>query len=212
MANKAQELIDKDIAARLSKIAFHFEERDSLNTNLRCFTVHDCDPAAPTNSDLRRTITRIQTEELSTLYELVHLMDNVTKHYDAYGLAKSELTVVGQFRPFRAAANYVNTHKHGTRGRNKASAKLDYHALIFERTSKMSNPAGKIVGVCSIINFDGKLLQAMDVVESLIRIWELFLRHHTEIDLKPFTDRIAAVFKKHHGLWTFAHYAALSRA
>jgi len=199
MATKAQEITSNEIGDRLNKIAFHFEERDKFRADLTQFSGSDCDPTASNHGELERAIVRIQSEELNILSELFHLHDNVTKYFQVHGLKTSELGVIDNFKPYRVAANYVNTQKHGTRGRNQTSAKLDYHALVYERATAVPSPADKLLDVRSLINFEGKLLESADVIECLIRIWEMFLRHHTEVDVAPFVSRIGAVLARRQG-------------
>ena len=131
---------------------------------------------------------------MALLSELYHLDDNIKKYFKYHQLSETELNVIEQFIPYRIGANFVNTHKHGTRGRSKQSAKIDLYALIQEQKGKKPGPSDKIVGVRSLINVEGALHQSIDIIECLIRIWEMFLRYHTEIDVEPFSLRIGAVF------------------
>ena len=199
MAKTAQEIVKKDIADRLNKIAFHFEERSSLRSQLEQYTTGDNNPNSPNHKNMNHLVTRIQSEEVSTLYELVHLLDNVKKHFKICGLNNIELAVIEQFKLYKVAANFVNVHKHGTRGRNKPSAKMDYYALVHVRKGKKPGLEDKLIGVRSMINFEGTVFESMELIEGLIRIWELFLRHHTEIDIQPFISRIGAIFAQRQG-------------
>lgn len=199
MAKTAQEIVKKDITDRLDTIALHFEERDSLRSQLEQYTVRDHDSKSPKHKDMNRLLALIQIEEIQTLYELVHLLDNVKKYFKIYGLNNVELAVIEQFKPYKVAANFVNVHKHGARGRNKPSAKMDYHALIYNRKSEKPSPEDKLIEVRSLVNFEGVLFESMDIIESLIRIWEMFLRHHTEVEVKPFISRIGAVLAPRRG-------------
>jgi hypothetical protein len=198
MATESQETVKRDIADRLSNIALYFETRYSLRPKLEQYTPRDSSPDSKRNKDLRCLLTQIQNEEIHTLYELVHLLDNAKTYYRAFGLNNSELAVIEQFKPYKVAANFVNVHKHGTRGRNKSSAKMEYYSLVYNGMGKKPSPSpeAKLIEIGSFINFEGVLFGSMEIIESLIRIWEMFLRYHTEIDVKPFTSRIGAVFEQ----------------
>ncbi len=79
MTTKAQQAVENDIADRLSKIAFHFEEQSRIRVHFGQFVGENFSPDSPRAKELERFRTRVQSEELSVLIELVHLRDNVIK-------------------------------------------------------------------------------------------------------------------------------------
>lgn len=97
MSTKAHEITQKEVEERLSKIAFYFEERNSVRKNLERFTEGDYKPASPQFEEMKRVLDRIESAELSLLSELVHLTDNVKKYFKAHGLNQKELAVRGAF-------------------------------------------------------------------------------------------------------------------
>lgn len=99
MTTKAQEIVIGEVSARLNSIAFHYEERDRIRAELPNFSVQDHSDA---NSELPRLWKRIENEELSTLYELSHLAENVRKYFDVFGKDKNEWS-----RASRTSANDV---------------------------------------------------------------------------------------------------------
>ncbi|MBL7187316.1 MAG: hypothetical protein ISS70_13425 [Phycisphaerae bacterium] len=200
MASKAEELIDKELADRLDRVAFHFQQRDSIRAELE-----KCIPSDPSgdplkDSKIRELVTKINNEEIGMLYELVHLRDNAAKYFKVFQHKLSELDVIDKFKPFRIASNYVNTHKHGTRGGNRPSAKHDYTAFIHARNPEEKPSAkDKVCDVRSMINYEGELFDSVELIESLIRIWEMFLRYHTKHDLSHFVEQISNVFARRQG-------------
>lgn len=199
MTIKAQQAVKRDIADRLSKIAFHFEERNRIRATFEQCTLGDLFPDSLTAKMLERLLTRVQSEELTTLLELVHLIDNMRKHLNLHQLDATELKVIEKSEPYRVATNFVNVHKHGSRGRNKRSAHIDYTVPILVQKGKKPQLSDKLIDIRSMINFEGDLFDSIDVIEKLIHIWEKFLRDHTEIDLRPFSSRIGVVLQFQHG-------------
>ncbi|MHB8845428.1 MAG: hypothetical protein ACYC7L_11865 [Nitrospirota bacterium] len=196
--------IEKDIYERLGGIAFYYEERDDLNKELAQYTGVDVNPSSVKYGNLQRLLFQIKTQEVNALYELVHLKDNVSKYLEAFGSGVDDIKVIDEFKLFRMAANFVNTHKHGIRGRNAKSAKHDYTVFAFKRKGDKSSPDDPIVRVINYINFDGILTPARDVILYLIKAWQMFLKYHTKIDLDPFSRRISMVRSRHEGESTYS--------
>ena len=204
MANTKEELIDKELADRLVKIAFHFQQREDTRTKLE-----ECDPTGQSVNPMQdqkigEYATRINNEEVSMLYELVHLKDNVEKYFKVFQQNLSELDVIDKFKPFRVAANYVNTHKHGTRGGNRPSAKHEYTITLHAKPAEEASPTDKVCDIRSMINYEGELFDSVELIETLIRIWEMFLRYHTKHDLSQFIEQINRVFACRKGDWLFS--------
>jgi hypothetical protein len=199
MPSVAEELIEKELSDRLEKIAFHFKQRDDIREELEKYS-----PADPSGDPMKDTkikdfVTRLQNEEVSMLYELVHLKDNVEKYFNVFRQNIGELDVIDKFRPFRVASNFVNTHKHGTRGRNRPSAKHDYSVLIFSRPSSKPVSEANVVDARSMINYEGEVFDSMELIEVLSRIWEMFLRYHTTHDPTPFVEILNIVYARRKG-------------
>jgi hypothetical protein len=197
MSKKKETAIETDILNRLKSIAFHYEERDNLNNELMQYTKADLLPKSDRSKDLERLLTRIQNQEIYALYELVHLQDNIKKYLDVFGFRRGEICVVDEFKSFRIAANFANTHKHGVRGRNAKSSKIDYNYFFFERKGCAIAPGDPIIGVEPVINYDGNLNPSRDIILDLIIIWQLFLKYHTKIDIEPFNKNIKSVRARH---------------
>jgi hypothetical protein len=190
---KTLNYIEKDILNRLDNISLHYEERDTLNIDLTKFTSADIAANAARKNDLDRTLKRIKNEEIYTLYELVHLKDNVDKYFATINISADEINVIDAFRPFRVAANFVNTHKHGVRGKNAKTALIDYTLFIFAKKGETQSPDDPIAGVIPVINFDGDLHFSKDCINDLISVWILLLVNHTDIDVEPFNKNIRAI-------------------
>ena len=199
MARNAKELIDKELTDRLLKVAFHFQQRDNIRAELdKCIPSNKSgDPL--TDSKISELVTRIQNEEVNMLYELVHLRDNTEKYFKIFQQNLGELDVIDKFKPFRIASNYVNIHKHGTRGGNRPSAKHDYTVCIHAQNAEQPSAKGTLVDVRAMINYEGDLFDSVELIESLIRIWEMFLRYHTKHDLSQFVGMINSVFARREG-------------
>ena len=71
---------------------------------------------------------------------------------------------------------------------------MDYKAFISVRTGEPPAPS-KVVEVRQLINFEGNVFDSMDLIDALMRIWEMFIRYHTRIDTKPLVARISAVVR-----------------
>jgi len=136
MTTKAQQSAKKDISDRLDKIAFHFEEQSRFRVHYDQFIGKDFSPDSPRSKELERFRTRVQSEELSVLIELVHLRDNVIKYFHVHKMDVNKLKKIEKCKPYKIAANFVNVHKHGSRGRNRPVAKIDYETPIFIRKGK----------------------------------------------------------------------------
>ena len=199
VSDKRKITLEKDIIDRLNTIAFHFEERDTLSKELKQYKGADLESSSARYENLKRLLTRIEQQEVDALYELVHLQDNVKKYLVAIGSRLADIKAIDEFRSFRVAANYVNTHKHGIRGRNAKSAKHDYTYFFFDRKGDKSSPDDPIVGVGNVINYDGSLTPATDIILNLIIAWEMFIKYHTQIDIFTFNRRIEAVRLRHQG-------------
>jgi len=204
MSKSAKEITTKDITDRLDVITLHIEERSSLRLQLEKYCTHDNNPDSPKHEDLKRIRVRVQNEDIRSLYEIIHLLDNVKKYFKVFGLNNKELSVIENFKPYKVAANFVNVHKHGSRGRGKSSAKMDYYTDIYKQEGDKPGDPDTLIDTCGVINFEGVLYQATDIIGSLIQLWSLFLRNHTEIDIKAFVSRVNAIVAPRQGQTTYS--------
>lgn len=193
MTTKAQKIVEKDISDRLNKIAFHFEERFNIRIQFEKFTAADYVFKTSKTEKVKRVLTRIQSEELSLLIELVHLLDNLKKYLKLYQLNMADLRLVEKSKQYIFAANFVNTHKHGSRGRNKPSAIIDYYCPIILQEGEKPKPSDRLLDIRAFINFEGDLFDSVILFEELVQIWMRFLFDHTSIDIKQFQSRINTV-------------------
>ncbi len=193
MTESAKEVLVADIEKRLGGIAFHFEERHAQCSSISAYTRADSETSGPRRLELDRVVTRIKSAEDSILLKLVHLKDSVEKYYRSSGRDTNEIKIVDLFIPYRVAANFVNVNKHGLRGRNAKSAVHDYSVLAFKQEGAKPAPTDCFAGYITVINFDGETFQTLDMILDLIRLWELFLRNHTEISTDDYINRISKV-------------------
>lgn len=194
------QVLSEDIIDRLQRIVFHLEERERIRKELPSYSGRDYhERAGEKGKAIARIITRLQVEEIDLLSELTHLLDNVRKYLRASGKDPGELCVVERSRVFRVASNLVNTYKHGTRGRNQKCAKIDYYFMIAERRKEVAEIDDPILDVISIVNLDGELFPAPELIDDLIQIWEIFLRNHTSLDFREFRQKFSALLLRRVG-------------
>ncbi len=199
MNNKAMETVQKEILDRLNKIAFHFEERDDLCAQLPNFHQADLMENTPRKDEFEKLNIKIHNAELSILYEIVHLKDNVDTYLKISGKSSKEIDVIDQFKPYRIAANFINTHKHGIRGKNAKSAKLDYTVFIYKQLLEKPQPDDNIIGIINVLNYDGDVFTTIDLIIDLTRAWDMFLRYHTNIDTESYWEKICKVRARNNG-------------
>lgn len=188
--DKRKITLERDITDRLNLIAFHFEERNFHSKSLRQFSTVDKQSQSPRYENLERLLTRIEKEEIDALYELVHLEDNIKKYLAVIGSEPKEINAIDKFKSFRIAANYVNTHKHGIRGKNSKSAKHDYTFFFSQKRGEDDSHDDPIIGVENVINFDGSLFRTTNIILDLIIAWEMVIKYHTKIDAGTYFQRI----------------------
>ena len=204
MSKSKEQLIDEELGQRLQKIAFHFKQREELRVELETCTpsTNSVNPMA--DEKIAKLVTKINNEEIGMLYELVHLKDNVEKYLKVFKQSPGDLDVIDKFKPFRVASNYVNTHKHGSRGGNRPSAKHEYTITLYAKSAKEASPSDRMDDVRAMINFEGELFDSIVLAEALIRIWELFLRYHTTHDLSKFLEKINQVLRSPKRRWQYS--------
>lgn len=195
----SHKFIEKDILDRLSEIALLYEEQDNLFKALKNYTEADTNPSSPKNKDVERLKKLIEINGTHTLYELVHLKDNLEDYIRIIGGDIKELCVVEEFKSYRIAQNFVNSHKHGTRGKNAKTTKIDYTSYIFKGSGDKPSPNDHISQILPIINYEGDVVPITEIILDLIIIWKLFLKNHTNINIESFKNRIEFVRVRNQG-------------
>lgn len=190
--------LQAEISQRLGRVCFYFEERELLRPDLATYTGRTVESAGG-----KRAVTRIQEADAKLLYEAVHVSDTIAKWLHKQG-RESELEVVQGFRPYTISANLVNVLKHGVRGRNHDCAVIDLWMQVFNRVGDEPAPDDVLLDVRGIVNFNGELFALNDLIEDVLQLWELFLRHHSRLDLTDFRVRVGKVLTSRIGLATYA--------
>jgi hypothetical protein len=199
MTNKAIEAVKREILDRLDNIAFHFDERDNICAELLKYNQADLLSETPKKVEFEKLKTKIDNSELAILYEIVHLKDNVDTYFKISNRNSKEINVIDLFKPYRIAANFVNTHKHGIKGRNAKSAKIDYTVFVFDRKSEKPRAEDTVIGIITILNYDGEVFPTIDLIIDLTRAWDMFLRYHTDIDTESYWEKICKVRARNEG-------------
>ena len=175
------EAIVKDVSDRLSRVILRLEQMDSLQAEFRSHSSNDF------SIKLKRQRLLYEDELATVLSELVHLSDNLEKWLVANNRDRKDLRVVEQLNCYRAASCFVNTRKHGVRGRGKTSAVGEYEVVAKDENKK-------IVFVDLMINYKGEGWQATRLIDDLLQAWELFIRYYTSIDISVFRRDIGIRF------------------
>lgn len=184
------EAVEKDISDRLDRILLHLQQIDILKTTF--YGRLEDDFLHP----LRRQRDLFSEEISIVLHELVHLSDNIQKWLISNRLDTQELNAIHNFTFYHAASCFVNTRKHGVRGRNKESALADYE-IVFK-------DGDKVIDTDLIINYKGEDWQATTLIDDLLQAWELFIRYYTSIDLSEFHHEISKRFASRKMLSTYS--------
>lgn len=193
----------KDIQDRLTRIFSHLKERERRRSELEHFTGRDLDPKTKRHKEFRHIAGLYRDEESSLLSELVHLHDNMKKWLRVRGRPMTDIALVERMRPYRIAGCVVNTLKHGIRGRRKKNATWDVDAIIVSHSGNEGVPENdRIVDVRHMINYDGDLVSAAQLIEDLAHLWELFLRNHTDLDTSEFRRVFGALEEARVGMVT----------
>ncbi|MCX6030810.1 MAG: hypothetical protein NT169_16130 [Chloroflexi bacterium] len=195
-----EDIYRQEVVDRLDRVAFYLEQREINRSQLESFCGIDSVPTCQKWQSLRNILDRLKSDEEAELAELVHLTDNVERYLGAMNQSRKQLAVVKEFKPYKVAANFVNTMKHGTSGAGQLSTRSDYSTLIMQQKSEVSQPSDTIIDAHNLINFDGVLYQAAELLEVLIRIWWMFLKYHTNLELGFFDKRIGEVLGQRQNL------------
>jgi hypothetical protein len=178
-----------EITARLERVSVRLDQIDSLQNNFRSLP--------ETNFPrLKRQRLLFGDELAAVLSELVHLSDNTRKLMIACDENPQQLKFLEDLHCYRVAACFVNTRKHGIRGRNKTSAVADYEFVV--------RGEGKVIFVDWVINYKGAAWQATLLIEDLLQLWEIFLRYYTTIEFPDFRKHIGSKFASNESLSTYA--------
>jgi hypothetical protein len=200
-ASASVEALEAEIGRRLANVAFYLEEREILRQRLAKYTgktFHDV-----SNVNAKRDQTRIRNVETSLLHELVHVTDSVRKWLDKQGRTL-ELAVLERFRPYRIGANLVNVLKHGVRGRNQDCAVIEFDFLLFEQAGDVATQDDRLLDVNAFVNYNGELFSLTQLIEDISYLWELFLRHHSQLSFTDFQVRLGRILLSRKGLSTYS--------
>ncbi len=198
--NPSVKVLQGEISQRLEKAAFYLEEREFLRPGLAKYTRITSGDVS--NENVKRDMMRIRNVETSFLQEMVHLADSVRKWLDKQDRI-SELAVMERFRPYRIVANLVNVLKHGVRGRNQDCAVIDLDTLWFLQKGDQLASDDPLLDVMGCVNYEGELFSLTQLIEDIAHLWELFLRHHSQISLIEFQVRLGRILLSRKGLSTY---------
>jgi hypothetical protein len=176
--SRTSEVLESEVVFRLKRVMRRIDQMDKLKKTLRSRS------EAHIQKDSQGIRELIFDELDHVLSDLVHLTDNVSKWFRATNQTPDSLSVVEDLTCYRVAACYVNTCKHGSRGKNKASANVVGQLCM--------SVEDKVVAVDLLINFKGEAWTASLLIDELLLIWELFLRSHTDLDISHFRRSVAA--------------------
>lgn len=197
MNTKTQVALERDIINRLESIIFHMEEIEVYANQLPAYNRSDCEDAkSPKHSDIRKLLTRIQNNEIDALYELVHFADNAKKYFKVSGLDLNKICEIEKNTSFRVAANFVNVHKHGMRGRNAKSAKLDFYYLVYKQIADEKTKHEQLFVVVSVVNYDGRLYPIIDLIFDLAEMWYCVVHNSCKMNLGSVGERISRLEAK----------------
>lgn len=182
-------VIKVDIQNRLKRIDLHYGERYNSRDAIRKLCGSDVRERTEKH---QRIIFKMQVAEDNLLHELYHLGYNAKKY-----LAKcnriDDFKVVESFEPYRWCGNYVNSLKHGSRGKNRPSAMPGYQIEIYDQKGPKPTVEDGILDCLFMINFDGRLEAGMEMAHRLIDMWFLFLKYHSDIELASITERVNSI-------------------
>jgi hypothetical protein len=187
---KAAPIVQADIARRLDGVSLHLAEVEIRRNELKNFSARDLDCSSSSHQSLKRAERLYHDELTHLLSELVHLCDNLKKWLKVNRRSRHALCIVENMRAYRVASCYVNTSKHGVRGRNKTSALADIAPTVLVGDAKAQTANDQILDSMLTINYEGEPWAASELVDDLVQLWELFLRNHTTVDTSNFRVEI----------------------
>ena len=182
-------VIKKDIQNRLKRIDLHYAERYNYRDDLRKLCGSDVRERTEKHQSI---IFKMQVAEDHLLHELYHLSDNVKKYLKKCNRI-DDFKVVESFEPYRWCGNYVNSLKHGSRGKNRPSATEGYQFEIYDQKGPKPTVEDRIVECLFMINFDGTIETGMEIAHRLIDMWLLFLKYHSDVELASVTERVNSI-------------------
>ncbi|MHC4620555.1 MAG: hypothetical protein ACYTEQ_22640 [Planctomycetota bacterium] len=184
-------VVKGDIEQRLERIDVYFRERYELRGAIRKLCRSD---GRKKTGEYQRVKVKANLAEDNLLHELYHLGDNMRKYLRLCDRIE-DMKVVDNFLPYRWCGEYVNQLKHGSRGRNRASAVQEYFIEFYDRNGPKPSVGGKLIDFAFQINIDGRLETCMEISQKLIDLWCLFLRYHSDIDFTSFTVGINDIIR-----------------
>ncbi len=206
---KEKKAIENDVTTRLKDILFCYNELEILKSHLPQF--HRSDFQLGSNWPKQANIleAKIMQQEKCLLLELTHFSDNFKKYFKAYDFHQDELGVIHRFRPLRIASGYVGYIKHGIRGKNMDHAVLEYKDYVFSTLNAISSQNDHLVGILSRINHSKYgLIQSDILIETLLSLWEIFIRNHTNISTETF-ETIRRFKEKYKGQYSIPYHESI---
>lgn len=168
------------VDSRLQAACQHLRLREQNRLKLTSYSQVDYKPGAVGAEEIERLLNAVMKEEKLSLTELVFLRDEVAAYCRASGTEK-DLRAADEFRAIQSAKTIVSG----------CPDSKQYYTII----SKIGGgPAGQdsIHDVRFFVELGTSSYQVLELVQDLLQFWEIFLRHHTNFDLKDFSRDIRA--------------------
>ncbi len=168
------------VDSRLLAVGQHLRQREQHRLELASYSAVDYKPGAA-GAEMARLLGDMKKDEISALSDLVLLRDDVAAYCRATGNGNSDLSVVVEFHAFRSAKTIVS---------GCSNTKHSY-ALV-KRAG--DGPAGRdsIHDARFFVELGTYSYQVLELVHDLLQFWEIFLRHHTTLDLRKFSMEVQA--------------------
>jgi hypothetical protein len=194
MDHKSKIDIEKELLERLEKVAIHFEELSDLSSKFPTYTKADIESTTKSN-DFQILFSCIQNEELHIFQELINLKFKVEKYFNKLELKEKEIDMVTMFKPYQIVSDFLSAEIE--QKSNDIPAKKEFYSLVYKQNKDEINSNPKLFTYISYLNFKNESFPSINLILDLIKIWGLFLTHHTEIDIKEFEQKIGIVKNKH---------------
>jgi hypothetical protein len=163
------------VDSRLLNVGRHLRERDQPQLGLTSYSPADWKPG-PAGVEMERLLAGVVKEENQALSELVALRDDVLAYCRSEGRGDGDLSIVDEFRAFRAA----NAIVHG-------GPEIKRSYVFVARADGDPGARNLIHDVRFFAEMENRRYQVLELVHDLLQFWEIFLRCHTTLDLKEFS-------------------------
>lgn len=163
------------VDSRLRAVGQHLRQREQHRLKLTSYSPADYKPGAA-DAEMVPLLDAIAKEENLAVSELVLLLDDVRTYSRATGKGHPDLRGVDEFRAFRSA----KTVACGCPGSK--------HRYVFV-SKPASEPASRdsIQDVRFFVELETQSYQVLELAHDLLQFWEIFLRHHTTLDVRAFS-------------------------